>query len=289
MPLFHLVPVGLSLLEGREFPESAIKVRDAMPWAASAGKLDWDLLSTAGVSRLTAADPSMAAEWTSVAAIQSKSAAATAGDAFVLIATDTDDGLRAAAMIAAFHDQSGVHYLHEPLKAGRPAVEPGDVYICRIPELDLGERQPKDVTWRSLGAVGRMAADAATQHDVGQWQVIVHLSGGYKAMIPYLMMMAEGVNSLLRDTPPGEPRRRPVRAVAVHESSLAPEAAATPILIDVPVRAIGADLLLHTRELAKVAQPDRDVISDDVSDLLTGLFVDAGRLTKAGLIMVSML
>jgi hypothetical protein len=134
-----------------------------------------------------------------------------------------------------------------------------------------------------------LAVDAAKQTDCGQWQVIVHLSGGYKAMIPYLMMMAESVHSVLRDVRPGELRPPPVRVVAVHESSFKPGTTGGPIIIDIPVRAIEGKLLRAVEELAKVARPDSDIIGDDVSDYLLGLFVDADRLTEAGLIMVNVL
>jgi hypothetical protein len=294
MLILHLVPVGLSLLDHIESPDSALTVREALQHAATGPtqQLDWGRLGPAGLPRpATAADAGMAAEWTSLTATTAQPRyASVAGEAYVFIATDTDDGLRAATLIAERYQHSAIHYLDEPLAAGRPVLEPDDVYVCRIPDLDLGIRTPTPTTWRSLGAVGRLTADTATQTARGEWHVILHLSGGYKAMIPYLMVMAEGVHSRLRDRSLESAGRPLIRAVAIHDSSLAQR----PIVIDVPVRAIEGDLLADVKKLAKAARPDSDLVDAGVGEDLLGLLLEreserTRRLTEAGLIMVSVL
>jgi len=167
------------------------------------------------------------------------------------------------------------------------------VYVCRIPDLDLGNSQPTSTTWRSLGAVGRLVADTAKQTPGGDWNVVVHLSGGYKAMIPYVMVLAEGVHSRLRDPRDG-PRRRPeIRAVAIHDPSDGGDPTVSRILIDIPVRAIGPDLLSDVEKLKKLTQPDSAIVGAGVSEDLLGLFIEREgpvyRLTQPGLIMVNVL
>lgn len=147
------------------------------------------------------------------------------------------------------------------------------------------------MTWRSLGAVGRLAADSAGQTGRGEWEVIVHLSGGYKAMIPYLMVMAEGVHSRLRDLPPDAPHRPSIRAVAIHKSTLPAE---SPIVVDTSIRAIEGDLLADARKLAAATPPYSDVVDAGIAEDLLGLFIERvsekkRRLTPAGLIMVNVL
>lgn len=115
--------------------------------------------------------------------------------------------------------------------------------------------------------------------------MIVHLSGGYKAMIPYLMMMAEGINSRLRDLPRNAPHSPRIRAVAMHEDSLDQGV----IMIDIPVRAVQGDLLDDAKKLVATTR-DSDDVRAGFDDLL-GLLIDNDKrqLNPAGLIMVSML
>lgn len=306
MLLLHVVPVGLSLLDRieqpvlatDELPASVLTVRDALRWAGGqTGELDWERLGLPAARRATlAATPTAAAaEWTSLAAVtDDRRYGAVRGEAYVLLATDTDDGLRAATLVAARYPSTRVRYLDEPLAARGTGLEPGDAYLCRIPHLNLGIVPPTSGTWRSLGAAGRLVADAATQTGRGEWTVIVHLSGGYKAMVPYLMVLAEGIHTRLRALPPDAAHRPVIRAVAVHESSLDQRHSERPIVIDIPVRAIEGDLLTQTRTLAQHTHADSDVVSAGIAEDLLGLFLERHgehqrRLTAAGLIMVNVL
>lgn len=308
MRILHLIPVGRSLLDqiGRgvlptlrpalavdELPGSAVKVSEALSQATDQDyQLDLNYLGLTGVPRTASAlHSSMAAEWTSVSAVAAERRhGAVDGEAYVFIASDSDDGLRAAILAAARYQHTTIRYLHEPLTAGPVLVKPGDVYICRIPDLNLGVRPPTSATWRSLGAVGRLVADTTSQTGGGEWNVVVHLNGGYKAMIPYLMVLAEGVHSRLRDT---QGRRPKIRAVAIHDSSTGQDPTAPRIVIDVPVRAIEGDLLAGVKKLKKLTQPDSDIVGAGTPIDLRGLFIEeegsAYRLTDPGLIMVNVL
>lgn len=153
MLILHVVAAGISLLDHLEqpwlatddLPGSPIEVREALQWAVSGPRqeLDWERLKLAGLPQTQAgADPDMAAEWTSITAITAQPRYASAqGHAYVFLATDTNDGLRAATLVAARYQRTSTRYLHEPLATRWPPVEPGDVYVCRIPALNLGKRR----------------------------------------------------------------------------------------------------------------------------------------------------
>lgn len=294
MLIVHLVSVGLSLLDEIESPESPLTARDALLHAAVGPRreLDWARLGPAGMPRLSTTAPDMAAEWTSIASsLNDPRYACVDGEAYVFLATDTDQGLRAATLLSQPYQRSSARYLDEPLAAGRPVLEPGDVVVCRIPDLDLGTLTPTTTTWRSLGVAGRMVADTATQTARGEWHVIVHLSGGYKAMIPYLMVLAEAIHSRLRDAAPDAADRPSIRAVVTHESN-------RDRVIDVVVRAVEGDLLADLKEVAAKARPsvdgDRFLVDAGVGEDLRGLVIErdserTSRLTEAGLIMVNVL
>ena len=313
MRLLHLIPVGRSLLDQidrgvlpalqpalavDELPDSADTVGEALQRATGQHhELDMHHLGLTDVPRAaSAADSSMAAEWTSVSALADESRyGAVDGQAYVFIASDSDDGLRAATLVAARYRHITIRYLHEPLTVGCPPVDPGDVYVCRIPDLDLGARQPTSTTWRSLGAVGRLVAETAEQTGGGEWNVVVvHLSGGYKAMIPYLMVLAEGIHSRLRDVELGPGHRPKIRAVAIHDPSAGRDSTTSRIVIEIPVRAIVGDLLTDAKRLAALTRPDSDIVGADAPKDLRGLFIErvdgrSYRLTAAGLIMVNVL
>jgi len=142
MRILHLIPVGLSLLEQikrgvptlrsalavDELPDSVYKIREALALATGPDYvLDLNRLGLTGVHRATSAlDSSMAAEWTSIAAVAAEIRhGAGDGEAYVFIATDSDDGLRAAILVAASYQRT-IHYLHEPLTVGNLLVKPGD-------------------------------------------------------------------------------------------------------------------------------------------------------------------
>jgi len=124
--------------------------------------------------------------------------------------------------------------------------------------------------------------------------VVVHLSGGYKAMIPYLMVLTEGIHSRLRDVELGTGHRPKIRAVAIHDPSAGRVPDQARKVIEVPVRAIVGDLLADAKKLAALTRPASDIVGADAPRDLLGLFIErenerSYQLTAAGLIMVNVL
>jgi hypothetical protein len=224
----------------------------------------------------------LSAEWSTVDAARDSQSGA---DAIILLASDTDDGLRSALFVAARYPGE-IRYLDDPLGWDLPPpVTPGGVYLCRIPGLNLARSILATPVWRALGRVGRLVAYDARSADR---QVVFHLSGGYKAVIPYLMVMAETLRSILRDRELCTPGTfSTVRAAALHESAAA--------LIDVPVRWWPTELWNQIKELAEWL---RDLAAPETVDVptrfdeLVGLLLDRdGRrrtLNRYGWIMVNM-
>lgn len=312
----HVLPVGTSLvtrinngelgeLEGVLAPETFHRlphpvdtVRQALRQATNPDTLDLDLDGLVPeAARTTLADETdyrLCAEWNSVAASMRRTSSAGEDEAFVLIATDTDEGLRAAALVATHYTHKArIRYVDDPSSAGPMLIEPGGLYICRVPELDLAAKNPPEQTWHALGSVGHAIQATATQAAQGRWRVVLHLSGGYKALIPYLLVMAEGINSVFgyRDRTVAE--RAPIlRAIALHESSV-DDADRDPIVIDLPIRTLPPKLFTKAVELKPHIGSHGQIHGDTWDDLLGGLLIErAGQrrwLNPAGIIMVGVL
>lgn len=244
------------------------------------------LLQPVQRSLLAAASPEDAAEWTSVHAVRSDGGFATPdAESYLFLASDTDKGLRAATFLAVGHDPRSVHYVPEPLDHGGQWILPEQAWICRIPRLDLGTTGPTGHTWRSLGAAGRLVANTVEQ-DPRNWTVMVHFSGGYKAIVPYVMILAEAIRSRLRTLD------MPVRAVALHESSVR---LGNALAVEVPVRHLSSNLWADVETLRAAMRPDSDEVpASTASDRLVGLMVEPGnahrtRVTAPGLISTHVL
>ena len=126
-------------------------------------------------------------------------------DSIVLLASDTATGVLAALIngriLAEQLDKSLLYWPQIPQAGMEPAVVRGDrdepsraVHVIRIPSL-----QPK--TAREL-----LDGLAGLAHSLWWWSVnlgrdaqrgILHLSGGYKAVLPHLTALAEYVNAKL--------------------------------------------------------------------------------------------
>lgn len=293
----HVVPVGLSLLtEGKlvstqagllgESP-SAGGVQQLLQNASDDTVLDLDaLLTRAQQTAAVTVGSDACAEWSALGAVAARPGADPRA-AHVLVASDTDDGLRAAVFVAARFGRS-VRYLDDPAAVRGDGLEPGEVVVCRIPDLDLGERRPTDRTWTGLAGVGRLVADTAAQAGVQPWDVVLHLSGGYKALIPYLMQWGEAVHSRLRDVPAGL-QRSTLRAVALHRPSVDDP---RQVLVEVPVRAVEGELLDEVKQLRDLVEPGSSVVPGHPRQVLKGLYWEPGRrgsqrLTASGLMMVN--
>jgi len=119
-----------------------------------------------------------------------------------------------------------------------------------------------------------------------EWAVVVDLSGGYKAMIPYVMIMAEGIHSRLLV-------EQQIRAVAIHDPETGTNPTRKRIVIDIPIRRIKGNLLRAAYKLKEMTLPDTDIVGPDAPIDLSGLFIKEQKsdykLTDAGLIMVHVL
>ncbi|WP_431887563.1 hypothetical protein [Nocardiopsis alba] len=150
------------------------------------------------------------AELSSLAAhnLPSKHVAVPDRDTAILITSDTGKGLRASlfnAVALAGGDLNRVRYLHEPSEE-QIVRERGNIVIARLPHLDVGGEKEFTESMRDLGRIGRgVDRLLEPENDVARF----HLSGGFKAAMPFLLGLGEALRGL----------RGPVkvRAFALHE------------------------------------------------------------------------
>jgi hypothetical protein len=152
-------------------------------------------------------------------------------DIAVLLATDTVHGLSAAmwnAVALVAGDLGRVRYLAAP--AEPPTGARGRAVVVRVPGLDARSQRDFRIAMGGLGRLGRnLVGGAGEERVAGAGEPFrFYLSGGFKAAIPYLIGLAEGLRSL-------EPAR-PVGAFVLHETT---EAAPIPL----PLRRLPAALV----------------------------------------------
>lgn len=308
----HVLPVGLSLLTRAKteqflrglrtvlrpamFDGDANRSRKVQAELArlahpATGELDLNaVLPSAEHWRAVRSDnPRLCAEWTSVAVEQSR----TSGPgAFVLIASDTDDGLRSAVFVAGqYAPDRRIHYVDDPVGAALTmALEPGGVYVFRIPGLDLENHAMTDATWFALGSVGHAIQRTARRAIAGRWDVVLHLTGGYKAMLPYLLVMAEGIETVFKAAGSTLGERTPtLRAVSVHEHD--PDAPLSKLVqVPVPIRWVESYPLQALRDLKDGTLTDARVTGDEWREW-QGQWIEAGggKLSPAGMILTRVL
>jgi len=141
----------------------------------------------------------------------------TTGNTAVLITSDTAQGLVSAlwnALVLTGGDAKRVNYL--PELPGSLQGMRGTAVIARVPQLDARNADDFRAAMGYLGELGRKLL-----RDVHQEceNIRFYLSGGFKATIPYLIGLAEG----MRSCAPGE-----VTACVLHE--------ATEATIELPLR-----------------------------------------------------
>lgn len=134
-------------------------------------------------------------------------------DVAVLIATDTKRGLTAALLNAVALTWNGtggpfgrVRYAAAGDQLGGKLA--GGAVIVRVKGLDAGSETSMADAMEQFGLIGKQLLDARPAQEEYQF----YLSGGYKATIPYLIGLAEGMR-----TARGE--RRGVTAWVLHEES----------------------------------------------------------------------
>lgn len=115
-------------------------------------------------------------------------------DVAVLVSSDTLRGLAAGlwnAVALVDGDLARVRYLADP--AAPIDATHGRALLVRVPGLHVGDRRGFCDAMRGLGALGHSLRYSVT-HPGEAFRC--HLSGGYKAAIPYLIGLAEGLRSL---------------------------------------------------------------------------------------------
>ncbi|MCK9874110.1 hypothetical protein MRI28_31580 [Nocardiopsis dassonvillei] len=174
-----------------------------------------DLCETVKELRLRVWGRQMSAELNTLAAYyKSESPRLAADDTAVLITSDTAAGLRAGlfnALIMVGGDTDRVLYPADPAPALADAH--GKVVLVRLPGLDP-ELNPDAAdrgfytAMRTLGVLGGHLYRLALQRPT---QFRFHLSGGFKAALPFLLALAEAMRTI------GGPQT--VTAHALHETS----------------------------------------------------------------------
>jgi hypothetical protein len=116
-------------------------------------------------------------------------------DIALLISSDTVTGLTAGLWNAAAltrADLGRISYLPKPGEP--PGSARGHAVLVRIPGLDVGDNAGFSEAMEGLGRLGRNLLDA---DDVSAAEPFrFYLSGGFKAAIPYLIGLAEGLRSI---------------------------------------------------------------------------------------------
>ncbi|GAA3820739.1 hypothetical protein [Streptomyces chiangmaiensis] len=132
-------------------------------------------------------------------------------DVIVLLATDTFDGLTAAlwdALALTIGDLDRIVYLSKP--SDQPSETVHDrVFVVRVPGLDASTDEDFVRAMEGLGVLGRTLVRKVAVSENEDF--LFHLSGGYKAAIPYLIGLAEGLRSL--------DRKGTVEAFVLHKDS----------------------------------------------------------------------
>jgi hypothetical protein len=167
-------------------------------------------------------------------------------DLVVLLASDTGAGLLAAFWNAALlrdGDLGQFAYLDDPagdvISLSGPArglPGRGGVLVARIRNLDLSAGKDYRPAMRHLGILGRRVLEGL---DDGE-DIQVHLSGGYKATIPFMIGIAEGLRSVKLS---GRSAAAGVRAFVVHEDPFTADPATAPQLIELPLRYLNSGIL----------------------------------------------
>lgn len=130
-------------------------------------------------------------------------------DVAVLVSSDTAEGLAAGLWnaVALVHgDLSRVRYLADPAAPIGPAR--GQVVLARVPGLDAGDQRGFCDAMRGLGSLGHFLRFTVARE---KEEFRCYLSGGFKAAIPYLVGLAEGLRSL--------PDTGSVEAIVLHENT----------------------------------------------------------------------
>lgn len=301
----HVIPVGTSVLANLGKPDVPVPAGSLVPEQTPDGAptprelirkatgpdaaLDLaDLLGAAQLGQLGRAKDRYSAEWTSTGAAVLTPRPTPGDEAFVVLASDTAEGLTAAIVVAARYaaTTTRVGYVDDPV-AAMSLIQAGEVTVCRLPGLDLAKGAPEDQTWQALGAIGRQIRKTCECGD--EWRIVLHLNGGYKALVPHLLVLATAINTdIAEDGRSGNIGE--VRAFVLHEDSRY----ARSKIVWIPVGTLPESQLGQLRRLAATLRGGNYQLTDDWDSELRGQFID-GRgderraLTASGWITVGVL
>lgn len=238
---FHIISVGTSIAEkiqsqfGRGFDQRLSSTQiDNSSQGRSALKASPDQwLSRSSMTQLDTLEFSASAELSTFAAFYRQARAILEdGDTAYLLASDTPEGLKAAAWVAYYltRNTSRIEY-HDDVERFGSGPERGMVAIYRVPGLDASSQRLFE---ESMEAIGLLGARVFNRNRNPREPIRVHISGGYKASVPFLITLAEGLRSAARD----------VQAVCVSDRH--PPPGQLPACITIPLRE------LDYAELSKV-------------------------------------
>ncbi|WP_431956889.1 hypothetical protein [Nocardia lijiangensis] len=236
-----------------------------------------------GLPRSAYAEHHLCAEWTALAVEHNNPVPGDPDDghAYVYLASDTNKGLRAATLLAAGSAEHPhqLRYIDDTTETAFRESElvRGHAYICRIPGLDPSTTALPPQTWRAFGSIGRAAAVTATARPDQRWRIALHLSGGQKAMLPYLLGVAEATSTWLRQNR----TRTPIRAWCTHDERRTER-------LELPVRWMSTPLYDTLVKLKAAAPENGATIGSDYRNL-DGSCLDNGTLTALGRIMLAAL
>ncbi|MGW0084531.1 hypothetical protein [Streptomyces sp. NPDC003393] len=174
-------------------------------------------------------------------------------DVAVLLATPTVHGLTAAlwnALALTDGKPERIDYLPAP-EQQPPAAVRGHVLVVRVPGLEPREQNDFHKAMKALGTLGRALVTKVAESDDEDFHF--HLSGGYKAAIPYLIGLAEGIRSLPRG------RNAVVQAFMLHRDTQG-EA------IRLPLRRMNLKMLRATLEPFRATGRKRTAPDDEALD-----------------------
>lgn len=134
-------------------------------------------------------------------------------DIAVLISSDTPDGLLAGLWNAVALTGTNAGRVRYVPDTGHPLPDPpglrGKALLVRVHGLDVGDEEGFRTAMRGLGWLGH---NLLTKCGIPEDEPFrFYLSGGYKAAIPYLIGLAEGMRSLAPE--------REVAACVLHEDA----------------------------------------------------------------------
>ncbi|MGL4305100.1 MAG: hypothetical protein ACRCSF_03015 [Mycobacteriaceae bacterium] len=221
----HVVPVGLSIqnddsLSLLNLIDAKSDVRKLLSNTVREGLLNLDELDPKISLEITELqnNPEVCAEWSSIY-IETRDSEEREKDAYVFIASDTPSGLRAAVFVAAkYAEGKPINYIdgEEDNSGSLSSIQPGQVYICRVSRLDLSQELSKEIFFQ-LGKMGS-EIETSVRNNIGkegEGQIVFHLGGGFKAMMPFFITIAEGIKTML-----DEHRDWKITAQVIHESGL---------------------------------------------------------------------